>query len=184
MELLKALNDIMPKLGERPVTSLDQKHPTVAIVLPIVERTLRELLQDGWWFNKYEYTAYPNSKGEITLGVDTLSFVPYQPNTAVVRGLKLFNPKNLSFKFDAPVQGQIIQYVQFDELPESAASYVFYSALVAAFVTDLGVTQEFQVWQGKAVGAWSAFLTEHLRQMQFSTKRSQKWRQIRKAMQG
>lgn len=184
MLLLSAVNLVLPKLGERPVTSLDVRHPTLAVILPIIANTLKNTLQRGWWFNEYPYTAYPAVDGTITLGVDTLSFVPDKGGVAVARGLNLFNPDTLSYTFTEPVSGYIIQTVAFDELPESAASYVFYSALVEAYTTDLGVTQELQIWQSLAGMAWSDLLTEHLRQRKHSTRNTRAWASFRRALRG
>lgn len=184
MELLRAVNLVMPKLGERPVTSLTVRHPTLAVLLPIIEQTRRTALGKGWWFNEFDYTAYPNTIGEIDIGADALSFVPYKSDTAVVRGQRLFNPTNLSYVFDAPVEGKVIQDVAFDELPESAATYVFNTALIEAYTTDLGVTQELQVWQSLAGMAWSDLLSEHLRQRKHSTRKSRRWRQLVSALRG
>lgn len=174
----------MPKLGERAVTSLTTKHPTLAILLPIIEQTLRTTLQRGWWFNEFEYTAHPAVSGEIDIGTSALSFVPHQDGVAVVRGQRLYNPATLSYTFTEPVDGKVIQYVQFNELPESAASYVFYSALIEAYATDIGVTQELGVWQTQAARAWNDLLAEHLRQRKFSTRKSRRWRQLISAMRG
>lgn len=182
MKLLDAVNLVMPKLGERPVTSLEQKHPTLAVLLPIMEQTLQNTLQRGWWFNEFAYTAYPSGTGEIDIGTDCLSFVPECAGAAVVRGQRLYNPQTLSYVFDAPVKGKVIQMLLFDDLPESAATYVLYSSAIEAYATDLGVTQELQVWQTLASRAWSDLLAEHLRQRQFSTRRSRRWRELISAM--
>lgn len=181
MKLLDAVNLVMPKLGERAVTSLSVKHPTLAVLLPIIEQTRKTTLLRGWWFNKYAYTAYPDTEGAIVLGADTLSFVPDVPDSAVVRGQDLFNPVTLSGVFDAPVKGTITQDVDFDLLPESAAFYVFYSALVEAFTTDIGVTQELGVWQTKAGQGWSDLLMEHLRQVKPSSKQHRAWLKLQRA---
>lgn len=182
MKLLDAVNLIMPKLGERPVTSLAVKHPTLAVLLPIIEQTRKTTLLRGWWFNKYAYTAYPDSDGRIVLGTDTLSFVPAEIDTAVVRGNTLFNPVTMTDVFDGPVKGIIIQDVSFDVMPESAAYYVFYSAMVEAFATDIGVTQELSVWQSKAGQGWSDLTMEHLRQVKYSTKQHSSWAKLIRAM--
>ena len=184
MKLLDAVNLVLPKLGERPVTSLEVKHPTLAVLLPIIEQTQVNTLQRGWWFNEYEYTAYPNLQGEIDIGADALSFIPDYEGTAIIRGQRLFNPKTLTYVFDTPVKGKLINNVVFDELPEAAATYVFYAALIEAYTTDLGVTQELQIWQGLAARAWSDLLAEHLRQRKHSTRKSRRWRQLISAMQG
>lgn len=182
MKLLDMINLVMPKLGERPVTSLESKHPTLAIILPIVEQTKKTVLQPGWWFNSYAYTAPLSPSGEVTLGTDTLSFVPHVPDTAVLRGLRLFNPKTFNYVFTAPVSGDIIQNVAFDELPESVAIYIFYASLIEAYTTDLGVTKELSVWSGRAQAAYSDMVAEHLRQKKYSTKRTRNWRKFASAL--
>lgn len=184
MKLLDAVNLVLPKLGERPVTSLEVKHPTLAVLLPIIEQTRTNTLQRGWWFNEFKYTAYPNAQGEIDIGTDCLSFVPTSSGAAVVRGQRLYNPETLSFTFTSSVEGRVVQLVEFDELPESAATYIFYSALIEAYTTDLGVTQELQIWQGLAARAWSDLLAEHLRQRKHSTRKTRAWRNLINAMQG
>ena len=63
MKLLDAVNLILPKLGEHRVTSVDNKHPTLAIILPEIENELKKLLARGWWFNEFDYKAYPDSEG-------------------------------------------------------------------------------------------------------------------------
>lgn len=182
MELLDAVNLVMPKLGERPVTSLERKHPTLAVLLPVLENTRKTMLSRGWWFNEYEYTAYPNAQGIIDIGVDCLSFLPHTTGEAVVRGQRLYSPSNVSFVFAAPVKGKIISDVPFEELPENAAQYVLYKSTVEAYSTDLGVTQELQVWQGLAVQAWGALLAEHLRQRRHSTRKSPRFMRLRTAL--
>ena len=182
MKLLTAVNLMLPRLGEHPVTSLDLKHPTVSIILPEVENELVTTLMEGWWFNAYTYTATPDTEKFITLGTDTLSFVPCDVDAAL-RGLRLFNPSTLDYTWDAPVKGTVIQRVEFDELPESAAQYVWYSALVNSYITDLGMTQDVQAWKVKADQAAVRMLAEHLRNKKYSTARSPRFRRLRAAME-
>lgn len=182
MKLLDAVNLIMPKLGERPVTSLEVKHPTIAVLLPIIEHTRRTTLNRGWWFNTYPYTGYPDPDGKITVGVDTLSFVPDCAGVAVQRGTSLFNPATLTDVFTGPVSGEVTQDVDFELLPESVATHVFYASLIEAFTTDLGVTQELSVWQQMASQAWSDMIAEHLRQKRTSTRDRRAWRKLIGAM--
>lgn len=181
MKLLDAVNLTLPKLGERPVTSLEVKHPTLAVLLPIIEQTRRTTLNRGWWFNEYDSTLYPDLTGVIAVGTDTLSFVPDERGAAVVRGGELFNPETLTNIFTAPVKGTVTHDVEFDLLPEVAANYVFYSSLVEAFTTDIGVTQELGVWQARAAQAWSDMVAEHLRQVRPSTRQRRAWRKLIRA---
>lgn len=183
MLLLDAVNLIMPKLGERPVTSLDVRHPTIAVLLPILDQKRRNTLMRGWWFNEYDYTAPIDVDGHINVGDDWLQFVPVTPDTAVVRGSRLFNLQTLTDVFTEAVKGRVTQDVEFESLPESAAQYVFYSALVDAYGTDIGVTQELSIWQAQAAEGWSALTGEHLRQKKYSTRSSRVWQRYRRSLQ-
>lgn len=182
MQLLAAVNLILPKLGERPVTSLSTKHPTLAVLMPIIEQVRLDVLREGYWFNEYSYTIPLSPTKELELGTQTLRFIPDEVDKAVQRGNKLFNPKTLSFVFDAPLKGTVTQDVPFDELPDSAATFVFYSSLVLAYATDIGATQELQLWQNMAQSAASNMLSEHLKQKRYNTRRSRNWGKLRSAM--
>jgi hypothetical protein len=181
MKLLDAVNLILPKLGEHAVTSLDQKHPTIAVILPEVENRLRSTLLKGWWFNSFVYKAYPDSEKHIKLGVDTLSFTPLYVD-ASLRGLDLYNPDTMSFEWDEPVEGMVRQYVEFDLLPESAAQFIFKASLVSIYATDIGLTAEVNLWAKDSEGAYSDMLAEHLRNQKHTTKNSRRWANIRRAL--
>jgi hypothetical protein len=185
LKLLDAVNLVLPKLGEHPVTSLDVRHPTVGIILPEVGNELKTLLIRGWWFNEFVYTAYPDTNGEIIFGEDTLSFVPASTEPlAALRGVRLYKVDTLSYTWDKPIKGILTQMVDFEELPEAAAQYVWYSALLNAMTTDLGVSEELNVWGSKAQAAWTSLLAEHLRQRRYSTKNSKRFQKLRSAMRG
>lgn len=184
MQLLEAINLTLPKLGEHRVTRLDVRHPTLAIILPEVENVLRSTLAKGWWFNEFDYTVHPDPEGLMYLGSDTLSFTPEYPEVAVQRGTQLYNPVTLNYVFTEPVKGRVRQYVPFDKLPESAAQYVYHAALVNVYVTDIGLTNEVQIWQTLAGGAYSDLLAEHLRQRKYSTRGSRRWGRFVSALRG
>lgn len=184
MRLIDAVNMILPKLGEHAVTSLDVRHPTIAVILPEVENELRKLLACGWWFNEFNYTVYPDSEGGAVLGTDCIAFTAKCAGEAVQRGMRLYNPITLSYTFSAPIEGRVRQYVDFEEIPEHAAQFVFYSALVNAYTSDIGLTQELQVWQTHAAKAYSDLVAENLRQRKYNTKSSPKFAKLRRAMRG
>lgn len=183
MNLLTAVNNILPKLGEHPVTSLDKKHPTLAIILPLVDLELERLLTKGWWFNTYPYTMYPDTEGNIAIPTNTLQFTPVDVN-AIVRAGKLFNPATLDYVWTEPVVGTIILNFSFDELPVAAQHVVFYQALVAAYVTDLGLEKEVQFWMQGITAAEKLLMSEHLRNRKFSASNSPRHRRLRAAMRG
>lgn len=183
MKLLDAVNLILPKLGEHPVTSLTLKHPTLAIILPEVDQELKSLLMRGWWFNQFEYKAIPDVDGKIALGTATLSFVPYSAYAAV-RGKELYNVDTMSYVWTDPVEGLLTQYIDFEELPETAAQVVWYNALINAFTTDIGMSNELQIWQVRAGTAASDLMAEHLRNRKYNTKKTRRFRNLRCALRG
>lgn len=181
MDLLTAVNRILPKLGEHPVTSLTVKHPTLAILLPEIQTKLEDESMQGMWFNTFNVKLQPDSEGNVTLPVDTLSFVPKYLN-AVQRGRQLYNGETQLYFWSEPVEGRLVTKVPFDLLPESAASLVFYSALVSVYVTDIGLEREVQLWQQQADIARARVSNEHLRNKKYTTRRSPRYQRILAAM--
>lgn len=184
MLLLDAVNYMMPKLGEHEVTSTEARHPTVALILPAIEDTLRIVLGKGWWFNEFDTTLYPDSEDELNLGVEVINVVPYDTGRAVQRGRRMYNPVTFSYKFDSPLDVRIRQYVGFEEVPEPAAVWVRNVALCDVYTADIGVTQDVQVWMGLAEQAKSDLLAEHLRNKRYNSRNSRPFRRLRNAIKG
>lgn len=184
MLLLDAVNYMMPKLGEHEVTSVEARHPTVALILPAIEDSLRIVLGKGWWFNEFSAKLFPDSEGEIQLGTDIINIVPYQPSTAVQRGRRMYNPDTFSYKFSGPIEARIRQYVLFEEIPEPAAVWVRNDALCSVYTADIGVTQDVQVWMQLAAQAQSDLVAEHLRNKRYTTRNSRPFRKLRNAIKG
>ena len=183
MELLTAINRILPALGEHPVTRVDTKHPTLAIIVPIIQAKLDETLLRGWWFNEFPYTLYQNNEGIIDMPAAALSFIARDVD-AIVRGRQLYNPTTMNFLWTAPVVGTLTQRILFDELPESVATYVFYSALIQTYLTDIGLESVVQKWEAVKQEAEATATQEHLRNKKYSTRRSARYIRLRNAMRG
>lgn len=181
MELLEAVNIILPILGEHPVTSVNTKHPTLAIILPKIDLKRREVLMMGLWFNKYRTTLYPDSEGYVAIPTTTISFLPTSVN-AVVRAGRLMNTDDHSYTWTNAVLGDITEDLPFEELPETAASAVMYGALVAAYVTDIGLESNVQVWQSEERAAIIRLNTEHLRNKKYSTRKTRQYHNYRRAL--
>jgi len=130
------------------------------------------------------YTAHPDFEGKITLGTEVLKFLPTDGTYCVMRGMALYDPDTLSYVWTAPIKGIVTQRVLFEELPETAAQYVWYSALVSVYITDLGITQDVQAWQTKAGAAHTQMLAEHVRQRKYSTRQSARFQRITSALRG
>lgn len=182
MELLKAVNIILPALGEHPVTRIDVKHPTLAIIFPVIDSTLDRELMRGWWFNEYKHTLFPNSELEVGLPDDTLAFIPREGLEGSVRGRRLFNGRTLDYRWHEPVDGVLQLRLPFDELPESFATFVFYKALVQIYLTDIGLESVVGEWKQLYKEAEFLCTNEHLRNMRHTTRKSARYRRLRGAM--
>lgn len=182
MEILTAVNRILPVLGEHPVTSLDTKHPTLAVVIAKLGMKVDDIITQGYWFNTSAITLYPDSEGGIALPTNTLSFVPDRGYPAVARGSKLYNIETASFLWSTTVTGKRIERLAFNELPEACAQLVMYATMVTSYVTDIGLENDVQVWQGEAQAAERRLMSEHLRNMRYSTASGARFQRIKRAM--
>lgn len=186
MDLLTAVNEILPKLGEHPVTSLDSRSPTLGVILPEITAEIALVLQPGWWFNAfYNVDLYPNSEGGIDVPDNTLSFIPNIDSGSVVqRGNQFYNGAVRSYVFTGKITGTLIQTMDFEELPEAAARYILYSALITIYATDIGLEQVVDLWRQYAQQAQTNMEQEHLRHRKYTVKQSRRYVSLRRAMRG
>ncbi len=184
MLLLDAINEVLPKLGERPVTSTESKSPTLAVIIPQINASKRNLLTRGWWFNTFPTTLYPDAEKFIDVPNDTLKFLPTDRISCIARGERFYDGSKQSFLFDAAIKGVIVQNIPFEELPESVAQRVLYEALVVIYATDIGLEAVVQMWTALSSAAVAAMEAEHLENMRYTTKDSRRYRHLRQAMRG
>lgn len=185
MILLEAINRILPTLGESVVTSIDSRNPTVKIIQNAIHAQTKDMQLREWWFNSFDVDLYPDTNGEIQLPANLLAWIPYD-NGGIQRGNRLLNPDTLNFVWPIgkPVRGQIRVLVDFEDLPESAATYVLYEACVKAYVDDIGLEQTVSIWQQKSAQARIMLEAEHLRNRKYTTLKSRRYRRIRNALRG
>lgn len=187
MDLLRAVNQILPALGEHPVSSIDGKHPTVSIIVANVYNQLNDVLLKGWWFNVYESNLYPSPEGEVALPLDTLAVLPTNPSCpGVQRNGRLYNKETMSFLWPVGISipVRLKMRLEFEDLPESAAQFVMYTSLVQTYLADIGLENIVQEWQRNAALALNAMEAEHLRNMRHSTAKSRRFRNLRRAIGG
>ena len=186
MDLLRAVNEILPKLGERPVTSLEAKSPTLNVILPQMECELALVVAPGWWFNTaYNVDLFPDSEGNLNVPEDTISFFANKNSRdVVVRGERFYDMLTRSYTFTEKVTGTLIQTMAFGDLPENAARYVLYSAMVTIYATDIGLEQVVSLWSQYKATALAQMEQEHLRHRQYSVKQSPRYQKLRRAMRG
>lgn len=129
---LDVINDMLASLGEAPLNSVEEDHPMVASGVRQLRVVSYREQAKGWWFNKEKSTLQPDSTtGEIFVPGDAISVDPSDPFTHLVqRGRRLYDPRVTSFKFTANVPIDMIRFVEFGDLPPTAAVYIGTSAVL------------------------------------------------------
>lgn len=181
MEIIQAVNTILPALGEHLVTEVDVVNPTVNLIINNMDLKRKELLAKGWWFNTKKIKLFPNDEKQIKLPTDTLSVFS---SDAVQDGDFLVHVNTLSSTFDKGVD--VVLYVdkEFNRLPEYAAYVVLYEALVQMYQTDIGKEPIVADWQQKGMLNLSQLSAQHLRNKNYSTLKSPKMRRIIGSLSG
>lgn len=126
---LEAVNIILENDGEAPVNALDDSGFSES---GKAQRVLREISRKvqakGWAFNTdYERKFSPNVSDEIELPTDTLKIKPTylsEELRLVERGRKLYDIENNTYVFSAPVYLNVVQMLDFTDLPATARDYI------------------------------------------------------------
>lgn len=138
MELLTAVNTVLPYMGEHVITRIvGAKHPTVDLILAAIDRNRSSILQEGLWFNELIVTLQPNTENQIEVPVDTLAIYGIT-HTVSLDGTRLFNLSNGTRYFSSPVQVRLVRDIPFEKLPQTAALTVVYMAAVEVYLADFG----------------------------------------------
>lgn len=173
MELLKAVNMILPYFGENTITKIDYKHPTVVLIMDVLEDMQKTLLSKGWWFNTSYVKLYPNSDGGLDAPENALSIVNMSTRDVIaIRDQRIFNVTQRSYKFEEPIVVRIIDNMDFEELPENVALWIMYRTAYEAYVRDYGYEDVLQIIQLKENEAYQKVNAEHLRNKKYSTCKS------------
>ena len=138
MDLLKAVNLVLRKIGEIPVTSIDEQYPTLTIVLPALEEARIRLLSEGYWFNTYyAHTLQPDVTGRVSLPLNCLKFFPAEERHKFT-GVGIADTDTGSVFINEPVTGRLIVDIPFENLVEVMQYAVAYSAAHDTYLSDIG----------------------------------------------
>lgn len=169
MKLLSAINNILPHLGENPVTSVDIRHPTVALVQDAINEAKLMLLSQGWWFNERNLTLYPSPEGEIYAPDNVLAFYCLDGQEVDIRGERMYDIKNGTYFFTRKVEARVIDDLTFEELPNYAALVVMYAAAHNTYTKDFGVESVVQYLMKLETEARIMLQQEELRKRKYNS---------------
>lgn len=163
---LEAINVMLTNIGESPVTTLNDPDVVDAgIARTILSSINREVQSQGWWFNIDKQREFnPTSSNQIQLPVNTLR-VDTTGLTAdknyVQRGRFLYDVVKHTFTIDKPVTIDIVQGLDFDEIPETARRYITLRAARVFQERMLGTPTLSSFNEGDEVNALAALKSEH-----------------------
>lgn len=128
---LEAVNYCIGGIGEAPVSSLEgTAADEVLIAQQVVKEVSRSLQATGLSINTdFDFPLNPDADGFIYLPEDTLSVDPMDPyKNYVMRGDKLYNRDERTYKFTEPVLVKLVSFLPFDWLPEATRGYIIVMA--------------------------------------------------------
>lgn len=141
---LEAVNTIISSIGESPINSLDEQ-PTHDVVLAIntLKEVSTEVQTEGWnWNTDDDFPLVPNLDKEIFLPSNTVRVhfrESFNPLDVVLRGQRLYDRANHTYKFNETLYATITFLLPFEELPETARRYI--------------VLRAGRIFQDRAVGS-------------------------------
>lgn len=123
---LEAINEILSAGGEDRVNSINT--PEADEALAFLDQKSRALQTQGWWFNTTRNrTIHPDTDGYIAVPVNTLKVLP-EHGRYMLRGNKIYDVYGDGYLHKEPVTVDIVEGLEWDELPEAAKTLIYLSA--------------------------------------------------------
>ncbi len=171
---LELVNHLLQVVGERRVVSLETGHPSVIQAIQALESWNKDFQGAGWWFNtNRNVRMVPNNLGEVLLPTEALSFSitqhqldwmqPASKMQYVKRGKRLYDSWNNTYTFNKTLQADIVILLEYEDLPQVAASYLKHWAAEQYYVDDDGDIQKANKLQERTALAWHALKAEEMR---------------------
>jgi hypothetical protein len=162
---LDVVNRALGLQGLAPVNDIDSPHPAVPAALERLSLALKAMQARRWWFNTEYPTLAPQADNQrIAIPNNTVSIDAVDPRVRVTqRGRWLYDTIRSSYEFPAPVPVRLHRFVEFDDLPPTAAHYAMTQALVTYAADMDGDAQRVRLLLGEDEKAWNALTAEDTR---------------------
>lgn len=150
MNLLQAVNIILPYVGEYPVDSLDgYQNPTVEQLLQILQAQKTSMCTKGYWFNTekvklkpdfYKYVHLPDAVLDYYIEATDMCFLGI--HNYRLQGNTLVSDKGATWGTDVPLT--LIFDREFDTLPDAAQQVLTYQTAAQLYQQMLGTDSTYQ----------------------------------------
>jgi len=130
---LEAVNTMLGTIGQSPISALPSASGTTSLVDAVVAESVlleisRKVQKEGWNFNtNINYPIAPDVSGYLLPPSNTLSISvakDYATYDVTQRGVKMWDRENNTFVFTKTLKFTMVLFFTFEELPESARSYI------------------------------------------------------------
>lgn len=129
MTELESVNLMLTTIGETPVSTLSVTGDlNVSVARQMLYDVSREVQTHGWYFNtETNYTLVRDVDNFISVPANTLSIdlskdLGYLD--VVMRGTRLYDKENHTYVFDSDLKADIVLFLDWDSMPQSARQYI------------------------------------------------------------
>lgn len=125
MQVLDVVNMMLGTQGENPLASLTDTHPMLATCQEVLDRNMRRIEADGWWYNMEELSLIPNTVDQAVYLPNDCLEVRTPAYNIVARGNRIYNLSGGTFVFtESKLDVTLTRLIAFEDLPEIAAQYI------------------------------------------------------------
>lgn len=96
------------------------------MAVSVLEETDQQVQEEGWYFNtdpNYTFSADAYT-GEVRVPLNTARFKVYDYPGMAYRDGKIYDRHNSTFNIGHALTGALVQYLEFEALPEEAKAYI------------------------------------------------------------
>jgi hypothetical protein len=123
MTILQAVNICLSSMGEPEIDTLDGAGLDAEAAENLIQETSASVQIRGFWFNREIHQLAPSGSGHLLIPANSLSIDTTGLSAdldLIQRGSKLFDRKNNTYVFTAPVEVEIVACLPWDDLPPAA----------------------------------------------------------------
>lgn len=127
---LDAVNEMLASVGEQPVSSLVQTTPTVHMAMQYLARSTRRVQSHGWYWNtEQDVLVEADANSKFPTGPTWIRFWAavgsYPGKRLVMRNGFIYDLINRTYLLAlASIKVQVVYWLNWDEIPENARSYI------------------------------------------------------------
>lgn len=159
---LSTINEALSAVGLQRVTSLDSRYPAFVKALAVYERVSQEVQEKGWWFNRSSVVLSPNTNGQVLVPAKSVVVIP-ENSRYVLRDRFLWDTETRTDILNTTVRAVLIEMLDFEDLPPSAATYIAKRTVYEHFLDEEGTEPKLTRYERAAMGAWASLKQDELK---------------------